>query len=477
MSDRGPRALILFELNEVPFRVIDAFCAGRPDSTLARLLPRCRQWVTVCENREKLSPWSTWPTLHRGVPDGQHGLLYLGQDRRDADARFPPVWTLLAAGGLEVGVFGSLHTHPPPGTTDGIAFWVPDSFAPDPRCLPEALVPFQRWNLEMSRASARNVAAGVRWRSALPFLASAPRVGLRAATALRCAHQLAVERLRPARRTRRRSLQALLAFDLFEHQLRATRPAFACFYTNHVAAAMHRYWAAAFPEDYAERALSDDWIHRYAGEIDAAMRVFDACLARLARIASERDAALWIASAAGQAATRAQPLHTQLHLADLPRFMERLGVERAAWSPRPGMAPHVGVVVAEPQRARFRERLGELRVAGESLHWHELEGGFFKLGIETPDLDAERASATLGGERVALAELGLANLRVDEQARATAHHRPEGSLLVFDPRERTANGGRETVSTFDVAPSILRHFGRPAPDWMRGQPSLASSSA
>ena len=43
----------------------------------------------------------------------------------------------------------------------------------------------------------------------------------------------------------RRTYQAGLAFDIFINFLQSTKPAFATFFTNHVASSMHRFWAAA----------------------------------------------------------------------------------------------------------------------------------------------------------------------------------------------------------------------------------------
>jgi len=40
------RKVILFELNEVPYRIVDEFCAWRPRSSFARTLPACRQYET-----------------------------------------------------------------------------------------------------------------------------------------------------------------------------------------------------------------------------------------------------------------------------------------------------------------------------------------------------------------------------------------------------------------------------------------------
>jgi hypothetical protein len=60
------RRIILFELNEVPWRVIDHFVAAHADSALARMVASAVQHETLAEDT-LLSPWITWPTLHRGV--------------------------------------------------------------------------------------------------------------------------------------------------------------------------------------------------------------------------------------------------------------------------------------------------------------------------------------------------------------------------------------------------------------------------
>ncbi len=82
------KKVILFELNEVPWRVIDDFVQTNPESTLARVLPRCAQFETHSEDR--LSPWITWPTFHRGVTDGDHHITDFNQNLDDVDAAYPP---------------------------------------------------------------------------------------------------------------------------------------------------------------------------------------------------------------------------------------------------------------------------------------------------------------------------------------------------------------------------------------------------
>ena len=67
------RRFVLFELNEVPMRVVQHFAQHHPRSAFARLLKRGAQWDTITPDQGHLSPWITWPTLHRGVSGARHG--------------------------------------------------------------------------------------------------------------------------------------------------------------------------------------------------------------------------------------------------------------------------------------------------------------------------------------------------------------------------------------------------------------------
>ena len=149
--------IILFEINEVPFRVIDQYCDMRPQSTLARVLSRSRQYETVTEDSLALDPWISWPTMHRGVPDEKHQILHLGQVLDEVDVQYPPIWRLLKQAGVSVGVFGSLHSSAVPDDAADYSFYVPDCFDNEVYAQPRSLETFQEFNLRMTRDSARNV--------------------------------------------------------------------------------------------------------------------------------------------------------------------------------------------------------------------------------------------------------------------------------------------------------------------------------
>jgi len=78
-------SIVMFELNEVPWEILDDYVAARPTSAMGRVLERSHCFTSMAADRGHLSPWTTWPTLHRGVNDEQHMIASFGQDRRQAD--------------------------------------------------------------------------------------------------------------------------------------------------------------------------------------------------------------------------------------------------------------------------------------------------------------------------------------------------------------------------------------------------------
>jgi len=470
------RRIMLFELNEVPWRIVDEFVADHPNSTLARLLPRSRCYTSIAADSGHLSPWTTWPTLHRGVNDEQHMISGFGQDRTEVDGCFPPVWQLLRSAGVSVGMCGSLHSFPPPADIDEYCFYLPDPFATDPRAFPGQLIPFQEFQLMMVQASARNVDTAVPRAAAAKFLRTSHRIGVRVGTLTALAGQLITERRRPWLSTRRRTLQALVAFDVYGRALATTRPAFSTFFTNHVASAMHRYWAAGHPSDYDEIGLDDDWMDRYRDEVPWAMARADRMIGRLADFADENpEYELWIASSMGQGPTLAQALETQLYLQDPGRFLAEIaGVPADGWSRRPAMVPQCNLRVAPDHAAAVESALSTVTVAGEPLRFRAAADGFFSMDWGQPNLHDRPDAVRLAGAIRSPADLGLQAVEIEERSDTTAYHIPEGVLAIYDPQEVAPEPGvRRDVSVLEVAPAILQTFGVTVPGHMQEPGVLA----
>ncbi|MEO5571069.1 MAG: hypothetical protein ABIT08_01305, partial [Bacteroidia bacterium] len=106
MSNNIPRKLILFELNEVPWRVMNDFCTKFPESFLAQNISKCSKFETVTPDKGELSPWITWPTMHRGVPNTMHQIKDFNEDLTLVNTKYPSVWEILQQNGIKTGVCG-----------------------------------------------------------------------------------------------------------------------------------------------------------------------------------------------------------------------------------------------------------------------------------------------------------------------------------------------------------------------------------
>jgi hypothetical protein len=225
----------------------------------------------------ELYPSQTWATLNTGVPFSQHGIYWYGDPK---PAEYPMYWQQAARAGRRVGIVGTVHSSPlsRQANDPNIAFAIPDCFATDPETRPADYQGFQRVSLALTRDSGRVSSAKLRKRPADVGVDATPRC---AAAPLASLATLAAQSRPGASRERLRVAPFLLQRDMFVHLLRAHDPDLGVLFTNHVAAAMHRYWYAAFPEDY-DRALYDEaWVARYRGEIGNAMRLLDHALGDL----------------------------------------------------------------------------------------------------------------------------------------------------------------------------------------------------
>jgi len=462
---RGKR-VVCYEANEIPLRVFRWFAESYPRSTVAQLMRQSTVVETVTRDKGHLSPWTSWPTMHRGVIDEQHGIYDFGQDLRDVNAEYPPIWDLLSRGGVRVGMFGSLQSYPLPDNVSDYAFYVPDTFAAGPECFPQTLSAFQQFNLAMVDRSGRNVSGGLPLRDAAKFLAAAPGLGLRGATVVKLAQQVAAERLKPNRVVRRRTSQMQIAFDFFLKELKSGTPEAAFFFTNHVASSMHRYWPALFPNDYPEDKWGRNWRTEFSDEIAFAMRQLDSQLADLvAFVKSDPRYTLAVASSMGQAATDDDVVRSQLLFSDIGRFMTALEVPAGKWRSKRAMAPLYMVSVDEDAADMFETRLGMLRINGRPLEFSRRAEGVFRIEIGHANLVESEIRIDYGNSILTPAELGMSVTIIQDETGSYAYHIPEGSLLVFDPNGPAVPVSRQ-MDTREYAPALLRNFGLEIPAHM-----------
>lgn len=480
--------IILFECNEIPYKVIDSFVEKHPRSHVARVFGLSKQFETICEDQVELDPWISWPTLHRGVIDEQHRIFHLGQALEQANAKYPPVWKLLTDAGVSVGIMGSLHTSTPPSPSEisRYAFYVPDFFSDSDFAHPPRLKPFQGFNLAMTRRSARNVDTSVAWKEMLRFTTNYVFNGLSFSTIKGTVSELAGEMRQPHLKCRRRSVQPMITLDVFLDEMNRSKPQFATLHSNHVAAAMHRFWAAAYPNDVPDNSMPKDWMEKYSGEVEYAMSVFDMMIGRLSKfVEANAGYRLLVTSSLGQAAVQTSSTKGFHTITDLPRFMSKLGLSQDQWKQRFAMVPCLSVIVDEAQADAFEARLRTVAVDGHSivndiqeiapLSYSRTDSSFQLFFYFDHYEGAMQAS--LQGQPCTFADLGIGFYEHQDNVACSARHTPNGILAVYDPARPSVDRKRSRISTLDIAPALLQHFGVQPREYMNAaDPALLDTS-
>ena len=452
----GP--LVLYELNEVPWRVIDWYLARRPESTLNDILAHSHTYTPVTKDEGELHPWSTWPTVHRGVYNSTHRILFLNQDRAEASP-YPPIWEIAAEAGLSVGVFGSLQSYPPDPASP-FAFYIPDTFAPGPETIPKSYEPFQRINLRQTKQDGA-VASKVKLKGSLLIdVAKLKFIGVSFRTFWRIVSQLANEKRNALYRTRRPIMQAPIAFDVFTHALATTQPDFCTFFTNHVAGIMHRYWRYAFPEDFKFTLKEPkDFFHQQS--LLVAMDLVDEHLTYLRDYVDKRNGQLLIASSMGQEAVE-RDYHGELRITDEVAFVRALDFDgRVKW--HLAMQPDFNFEFQTIEDAvDFSARLGRVITNDGQLVFfrRRLAGKTLNAGLGNPSdvLENERLFFVRDDgsrKRLNLQEAGIQRIWRDV---GTGYHQPQG-LLVWYAKDKRPSGDRDEIESIAIAPMILQSLG------------------
>jgi hypothetical protein len=455
-ASRRARNVVLYELSEVPWEIIDLYVKRRPGSTLASTLENAACLMPVADS-ENLVPWCTWPSFHTGLHPEDHNYRTLGQDPETF--RGEPIWDVAERAGLRVGLFGVPQSWPPRDLMSN-GFWVPDTFARDAQTSPTSLSRFQEFNLAMTATNAFSSNAPLDAAQIVRMGAELPLRGLTMRSTALLMRQLVRERRDPRWKAGRAVAQALPAFDLFWRLHTFRRPNLSLFFTNHVAGTMHRYWGDAVlgytdlyeyePDEVFGQFLFD------------ALDIFDNQLRRILRwIAGNPSTVLVIASAFGQGAIEHHPVHQCYVLSDTDRLTAALDLRRNE-PVEAMMYPEYSFQFETREDAEHgATQLSRVELGGKSLfRWVSVAGRTLTTGLRTHAGDDGLVIRALDGEgdkRLALQELGV-TVRERLGGGNTGGHIPEG-IWMARGRDIEPDLGRAPFSILEAKARILDLLG------------------
>lgn len=468
MTSSSGKKVILVEMNEITWRLVDPLLAEGELPNFARLVARGMRAAPIAEEEgADLDPWVSWTTVYTGRPVAEHGVKFLEQPPETVQG--PRIWDLVADAGKPVGIFGSIMSWPPRRDVQG--FWVPGTFSPGYDTFPASLEPIQELNLSYTREH-MPVGGDVRRRMGKAELLLKLRgLGLRVSTLARIAAFFARRATGSAQAWEKVSMQPLINFDFFERLWRRHQPAFATFHTNHVAHYQHRYWRATDPAPFLEKPDAEE-IRRYGGAIRFGYRVADELLGRVMAMA-DADTTIVVASGLAQQPYVSEEFRggrSVVRMRDVHQVLERLGVAGRcrAYSV---MAPQWNLEFDDPQAQAFAQEGLERAYVGSPAHplfACTAAGNTLCINIRQKlprPLDPEAECVfPLTGQRVRLGELCAEK---DPTPKQGCHDR-KGLLIAAGP-EIAAGIDLGECSTLDLAPTLLRALHLPVPAHMRGR--------
>lgn len=459
---------IVFEVNETPLKVFRRFQLARPGSNLDRLMKSSLVLETKALDVDEsfLYPSQTWASLNSGAPFASHKIHWYNDPKPD---QFPMFWRAAAEGGKSVGLVNTLHSSPAEsyaGNSDHYKFVIPDCFAVDSYTKPAYLEPFQALNLKAVNNNSRVTQVKAPLREAALTVMNSPRYGIKLRTLFEGASMVSQILRKKVNRERLRNLQFPLVADIFFKLYKQHQPDLAVLFTNHVAANMHRYWYALFPEDYSEKVYNDQWVERYRGEIMAAVDLLDIYLGRLMKLAEDTDRILVIVSSMGQHANpklTAKETKENSHtywLKDITKLVEAATESKHSFKAEQAMFPQFTLEFRTPADAQrcFDEVHAGMKSANAVRIYADktdLNGNFLTLSVGFVNAEGEQIS--LRGKNYSHAELGFQKIDIDDHH--SGCHCPEGSLLIYN--SRTAEASSESINYLEYAPALLELYGVP----------------
>jgi hypothetical protein len=462
MSSR--RRVLLLELNEVTWDLIDPFIHEGKLPTFARLKSE-GMWAAPMsvDLPPQMDPWITWTTLYTGRPQADHGVFFLEQPPETI--RAGRIWEICHQHGLRVGVYGSLCSWPPQKVN---GFYVPDTFAPDPSTYPEELRPIQELNLTYTRS--------IRLQSDRDDLlfkarlgAKLLKLGLGLGTAGHVVKQLARERLNASTRWRRVALQTRVNFDFFKRLYRRYRPDFASYHTNHVAHYMHTYWKPMQPELFPQ-ATSAKERRNYAGAIEHGYRTADVLLKKMLALRDD-NTVLVVASSMGQKPFVSEKRKGKVivELRSLDRLLEILGVAGRARAVST-MSGQFNINTDSPATKEFV--INALKAAYIDRPECPMFSMFSVGNTITANLTVHEFESISPDSRFCFPHAGI-SVRYEELVHDTGMvksgcHDPKGVLLLYGPGVR-AGVQLPAATNLDIAPTLLTMLGIPVPHEMHGR--------
>ncbi len=456
---------IVIEINEVPLRVLNYYKKFNPNSTIAHLLSQSLVLQTEAKDVEEsfLYPSQTWASLNTGVPYDLHKIRDYNDPKPNS---YPLYWKTLAENGLNVGLINTLHSSPADSYIDNsnYKFVIPDCFASNNLTKPDIYQDFQELNTRATSDNGRVTTLKFSRQKALATLVKSPELGIKLKTLVNAAMLVARIKTSRVNKERLRNLQFTLLADIFFKQIQSKDVDLAIFFTNHIAANMHRYWYALFPEDYNIKLYNQEWIYKFSSEILVSLDLLDNFLRRLIDYCQKHQRVLILVSSMGQTADeklKETPSYSY-KLENIQKLLDKLCLEKQyEYQIEAAMIPRYSLnFTSEDEAEKCFQTIKESKKYLKNIHL-EVNQNQKVITIKS-QLDSNTDQFFIKDKSFSHDDLGFRKIYIEDHH--SGRHCPEGSLIIYN--SRTSSATNNTVDYLEYAPAMLKFFGLDTPSYM-----------
>ena len=463
------KKIICYELNEVPWKVVDFYIKNRRNSSLEKLLKKSEKFTSHTKDKGELHPWSTWPTMHRGVCNTSHDINFLNQDI-SIGKNFPPIWDILINSNKTVGIFGSLQSGGPI-IHENVKFHIPDTFSPSHSTKPNKYESFQKLNLNLTNrnkatASKINISDMI---DALKLFGN----GLTLKASVSTLKHLFNEFLNKHSKSLRPTIQAVIAFDIFKHCLKNTKPDFVTFFTNHVAGIMHRYWKYSFPEDFNYELSNNKFDRYHKKSILRAMDIADTQIKYLMKFARKNSYDIVVCSSMGQEAINRGEYIPEIKLEDFESLKKLIKFDSSV---KLKMAMQPDIVFEFECRQDLDSFIKKMTSIKDTKQKPIFEVRYppknLTLNLKSihSSILSKNSTIIFDGENYSLKKAGFSTFKRDI---GTGYHQPYG-IIIWNKNNPKGYFSKEktTIDSRRFAPTILNSLDVNIPEYMEKPISL-----
>ncbi|BAY25574.1 hypothetical protein NIES2100_53800 [Calothrix sp. NIES-2100] len=461
--------VIVVEANEIPLRIFKYYQSRKSNSSISYLLDHSLVLETLVKDVDEsfLYPSQTWASCNTGLPYELHQIHWYNDPK---PPKFPLYWKVLAQNGFKVGLVNTLHSSPASSyaESDNYQFVIPDCFAVDVFTKPSYYQAFQKLNLKATSLNSRISTLQTPLQETLATIWNSPRYGIRLKTMFDAVKLVSKILFKKINKERLRNLQFPLMADMFIHQLQKHEPELAILFTNHVAANMHRYWYALFPNDYHSKAYDQDWVDKYSNEIIESLDLLDYYLHELIEFSKSTDRILVIVSSMGQNANIKLPegvqqlINHDFRLDDARKLIDKVTSSNFQYRVEAGMVPQYSLEFSSfPDAEKCFYEIKDSVKTLENINMKiDLNRNVITL---TTYLEPNATFYAIQGQYFTYSQLGFVKFNVEDHH--SGCHCPEGSLIIFN--SKTSSASSTTVDYLEYAPAMLNYFGVQKSEYMR----------